>query len=197
MGSRLADVRLFVSLDVPREALEHLDRAVDPVRHQHTGVRWIPASRWHVTLAFLGEVPESSAESLHVRLARAAARHASLALAFSGAGRFGSRVLWAGVRGDLDELRGLAQSVAAGARRAGVALDERAHRPHVTLARSRTTSHDLRPAVDALAGYEGPMWRSDQIHLVRSHLGPEPSYDVLASWPLGPGESGQPRNRMR
>jgi 2'-5' RNA ligase len=177
-------VRLFVSLDVPREALDHLDLAVDTVRHQHAGVRWIPAARWHVTLAFLGEVPETTVEELDERMTRTAARHAPITLAFSGAGRFGARVLWAGVTGDREQLGRLVQSVAAAARRAGVAVDERVHRPHVTLARSRTASVDLRPLVDALASYEGPAWRSTQVHLVRSQLGAEPRYDVLRSWPL-------------
>jgi 2'-5' RNA ligase len=177
-------VRLFVSLDVPRAALDHLDRAVEPVRHQHADVRWIPVTRWHVTVAFLGDVDESALERLDERLARAAARHAPTTLAFVGAGRFGSRVLWAGVAGDREELRGLARSVAAASRRAGVAVEERVHRPHLTLARSRTSSLDLRPLVDALSSYEGPTWPCAQIHLVRSHLGPAPRYDVLRSWPL-------------
>lgn len=177
-------MRLFVSLDVPRDALHHLDDALELVRDQHHDVRWIPTTRWHVTLAFLGDVPESGLEPLGQRLARASTRHAPMTLAFTGAGRFGSRVLWAGLTGDLEQLRGLARSTAAASRRAGALVDERAPRPHLTLARSRTTSVDLRPLVYALASYEGPTWRSAEIHLVRSHLGAEPRYDVLRSWPL-------------
>lgn len=177
-------MRLFVSLDVPREAIEHLDHVVAPLRQQHEELRWTPPTRWHLTLAFLGDVPERTAEQLGERLARAAARHAAMTLAFTGGGRFGSRVLWAGVTGDLEHLRALAQSVAAASRRAGVAIDKRTQRPHVTLARSRTTSADLRPLVAALGDYEGPTWRSAHVHLVRSHLGAEPRYDVLRSWPF-------------
>lgn len=182
---RLAGVRLFVSLDVPTEALDDLDRAVERVRGEQTGVRWVPLTRWHLTLAFLGEVPDATLGPLGQRLARAAARNAAMMLAFAGAGRFGSRVLWAGVTGDRKQLRELAQSTVAASRRAGVAVDDRVHRPHLTLARGRTTYLDLRPLVDALAAYEGPLWRGTQINLVRSHLGPAPRYDVLRSWQLG------------
>ncbi len=178
-------MRLFVSLDVPSVAIAHLDRAVEVVRREHPQVRWVPAERWHVTLAFLGDVDDQVRERIDDRLAHAAARHPPLSLSFAGAGRFGSRVLWVGVRGDRDELTGLARSVAAGARRAGVAVDERVHRPHLTLARSRTASLDLRPLVAAFADYAGPTWRSTQVHLVRSYPGPEPRYETLRSWPLG------------
>ena len=30
----------------------------------------------------------------------------------------------------------------------------------------------------------GPPWLVDEVHLMRSHLGPRPTYDRLASWSL-------------
>lgn len=180
-----ATVRLFVALDAPTEAVEHLERAVATVRERHGEVRWVPCGRWHLTLAFLGEVESARVEALAERLARVAARHSSPSVRFAGAGRFGSRVLWAGLGGERHEVVRLAQSVGAAARKVGVAVDERVHRPHVTLARSRTTSLDLRPIVTALAGYEGPTWVAGSFSLVRSHLGADPQYETLQRWPLG------------
>lgn len=184
-------MRLFVAVDVPEAALEHLDAAVAAVRDVHRGLRWVPSGRWHLTLAFLGEVDDGTLDRLTTRLERVSRRHRPLTLRFAGAGRFSSRVLWAGVQGDRDELRHLAGSVSAAARKAGLLVDDRVHRPHVTLARGRTTSLDLRPLVAALAGYEGPDWVASSISLVRSHLGPDPRYEVLRSWPLG-GDGSPP-----
>jgi 2'-5' RNA ligase len=186
-GGHTAGVRLFVALDVPAEAVEHLDRSVAAVRERHDEVRWVPCRRWHVTLAFLGEVDEPRVEPLSQRLARVAARHARPSLCFAGAGRFGSRVLWAGLDGDRQEVVRLAQSVGAAARKAGVPVDERVHRPHLTLARSRTTSLDLRPVVTALADYHGPPWVAGSFSLVRSQLGAEPHYETLQRWALCDG----------
>jgi 2'-5' RNA ligase len=180
-------MRLFVALDVPHVAIDHLQAAAAPVRDQHTGPRWVPADRLHLTLAFLGEVEEPATAPLTGRLERVAQRHHELGLRFAGAGRFGNRVLWVGVRGHNTPLGGLAASVAAAARRAGVPVDDRPHRPHVTLARGRTTSLDLRPMVAALADYQGPLWRAASFSLVRSHLGPQPRYEVLAGFRLRPG----------
>jgi 2'-5' RNA ligase len=183
-------MRVFVALDVPVTALEHLELAVTAVRGGEPGVRWVPSERWHVTLAFLGEVPPDRVPPLAERLHRVALRHSPMSMRFEGAGRFGSRVLWSALSGDLEQLRALAGSVAAAARRAGVAVDDRAHRPHVTLARGRTTSLDLRPLVAALSGYRGPAWRAGSFSLVRSYLGPEPRYETLRSWHLAPASRG-------
>src|SRR5690606_7451066 len=98
---------------------------------------------------FLGEVDEGRRAELERRLARAASRHSAQRLRIAGAGTFGSarrsRVLWAGVEplsdddeaGDPLPLRRLAESVRAGARRAGIEVDSR-FRAHLTLARAKT-----------------------------------------------------------
>jgi RNA 2',3'-cyclic 3'-phosphodiesterase len=87
-----------------------------------------------------------------------------------------------------DDLRRLAASVTAAARRCGIALDERPYRPHLTLARSRDGA-DLRPAVAALAGFAGSPWTADALHLVQSRLGAGPGgtavHEVVGTWPLG------------
>jgi 2'-5' RNA ligase len=179
-------MRLFVALDVPDTAVQHLEHAVADLRDGHRALRWVPCERWHVTLAFLGDVTEPSLGPLSERLERAARRHDALSLSFAGAGRFGNRVLWVGLQGDRIALNHLATSVAAAARRAYVPSDDRMHRPHLTLARGRTTSADLRPLVAALADYEGPTWQATTFSLVRSHLGARPEYQVLTGFRLRP-----------
>lgn len=103
-------MRLFVAILPPPQALAQLDAALGAVRARREGatgdavprepaaaLRWVRPEQWHVTLAFLGEVPPPVAEAVAVRLARVAARHPPLTLAIRGGGRFGERVLWAGV----------------------------------------------------------------------------------------------------
>jgi 2'-5' RNA ligase len=167
----------------------HLVSAVDAVRREagEQRLRWAEPSRWHLTLAFYGEVPDRRVDDLAARLGRAAGRcTASLRLRFATGGRFGSRVLWVGVRGDLEPLTRLADSTVASGRRCGLDLDDRPYRPHLTVARAGPASRaDLKPLAAALADYEGPLWAGDRLVLVRSHLGPRPRYDEQASWRLG------------
>jgi RNA 2',3'-cyclic 3'-phosphodiesterase len=177
-------LRLFVALDVPDRVVSDLAAAVDAVRAEHPRLRWVPAPRWHLTLAFLGAVDVRKVDDLCTRLGRAARRYPPLPLELGGAGRFGDRVLWVGVRGAVADVGRLAASVAAGSRRAGIAVEDRPYRPHLTLARGRD-GVDLRPAVAALAAYTGPAWTAAEVHLVRSHLGRDVRYERLASFVLG------------
>jgi len=83
----------------------------------------------------------------------------------------------------------LAGSVAAAARRSGIAIEDRAYRPHLTLARSSTPA-DLRPLVDALRDFAGSEWAPTEVELIRSRLGHgPPSYENAGRWPLGRGLS--------
>jgi len=184
-------MRLFVAIAPPPAVLDELDALAAPLRTARQDLRWTSREAWHVTLAFLGDVDASAAARLLPRLERAAQRHRRFRLAFSGAGAFPAQaranVLWSGLSGDRGALARLAQSVAAGASRAGAPPPDQGRRfqPHLTLARCRLPA-DVTEVVAALAGYQGQPWTADRIHLVRSQLGATqpPRYATLASWPL-------------
>jgi RNA 2',3'-cyclic 3'-phosphodiesterase len=182
-------MRLFVAVALPAGAAGELDSAVAPLRLAWPELRWTGRDAWHLTLAFLGEVDEEVLGELGERLERAAARHARLSLSLGAAGAFPTaaraRVLWTGIEGDRRGLAGLAASVAAGARRAGVALapDRRRYEPHLTLARCRAPA-DVRTLVATLAGFAGTPWAAGEIYLIRSRLQDQPRYETLGTWPL-------------
>jgi RNA 2',3'-cyclic 3'-phosphodiesterase len=184
-------MRLFVAIAPPPAVLDELDALAAPMRTARPDLRWTNREAWHLTLAFLGHVDASAGARLPLRLERAAQRHDIFRLAFSGAGAFPSparaNVLWGGLSGDRAALARLAQSVAAGASRAGAPPPDRRRRfePHLTLARCRMPA-DVTELVAAMAGYRGQPWTADRIHLVRSRLGAagQPRYVTLGSWPL-------------
>lgn len=205
-------MRLFVAIAPPPAAVADLARWLDPLRGAAgPGLRWTGTDSWHLTLAFLGEVPDAVLPGLHARLRRAAGRHPAVTLAISAGGAFPgparARVLWAGVEVIPDDpavppagpgrgarrppLGALAASVAAGARRAGAASPDegRRFRPHITLARLSAPA-DVRSLVSGLAAMAGPPWPATDIRLMRSILrgGPDgaPRYEEVARWPLRP-----------
>jgi RNA 2',3'-cyclic 3'-phosphodiesterase len=192
-------MRLFVAISPPAAVLDELDALLAPLRERREDLRWTSRAAWHVTLAFLGQVDERIAARVPARLERAAGRHPNFYLAFAGAGAFPTQeranVLWSGVAGDRGALARLAESVAAGASRAGAAPPDRGRRfqPHLTLARCRMPA-DVTPLVAALAGYQGAPWTADRLHLVRSRLGAtdQPRYTSLGSWPLRALEGAPP-----
>src|ERR1700683_3807311 len=185
-------MRLCAALSPPRDVLAELEAAVAPLRPDWPGLRWASRDRWHVTLAFLGQVDPARLDGLAVRLERAAARHQSQRLLIGRSGAFPSpsraRGLIAHVKsadGARARLAALAASVAAGARRAGAPPPDegRRYRPHLTLARSQQPA-DLTELVGSLSGLRGTPWTAAEIDLIESHLGPKPRYEKLGTWPL-------------
>jgi 2'-5' RNA ligase len=192
-------VRLFVAIAPPAEVLDELEALAAPLRAARTHLRWTSRAAWHVTLAFLGEVEETTLGKLLPGLEQAAHQHEAISLAFAGAGAFPAahraNVLWSGLSGDCHALAALAESVAAGAGQAGAAPPDKGRRfqPHLTLARCRLPA-DVRDLVAELAEFQGKCWHASDIHLVRSNLngpgrpapGTQPRYTTVATWPLKP-----------
>lgn len=185
------DLRLFVAITPPADALRDLDAALGPARSVAPhGLRWTRPEQWHLTLAFLGSVPEPAVPELAETLG-AACRVDALRLRFFGGGCFGDRVLWVGIAGDTHALRTLAAGVAAAARRSGVVISDEPYRPHLTLARAGRVGADLRTAAGALAEVIGSPWSVGSVQLVHSRLGTGPGasavHSPIATWPLGQG----------
>lgn len=166
-------MRLFVSLRPSRQALAHLEAAL-------AGRRTSRVDQWHVTLAFLGEVDDPA--GLYAGLRAAAAASPPLELQLAGGGAFsGARVVWAGVGGDSDGMAALAAAVQSACRDAGIVLEQRRFRPHLTVGQTG------RIDPDTLSGYAGPMWQSDQVELVHSVLGRSATHTVLERFPMAGG----------
>jgi RNA 2',3'-cyclic 3'-phosphodiesterase len=182
-------MRLFVAIALPPEAASELDQVVAPLRPAWPELRWTGVDAWHLTLAFLGEVDQVVTAKLAARMHNAARRHAALSLSLAGAGAFPgttrARVLWTGILGDVRGLERLANSVAAGARRAGAppAEGRRGYQPHLTLARCRAPA-DVTSLVETLSGFGGTSWVAGEIYLIHSRLEAHPRYEILGTWPL-------------
>ncbi|OKK17699.1 2'-5' RNA ligase [Streptomyces sp. CB00455] len=186
-----ATVRVFIALAPPDEAKEELARELRPAYEAFPRMRWNRIEDWHITLAFLGELPVATVPLLRPPLAGLAASRRPLELALRGGGHFDERVLWSGIDGDLDGLHRLASEVRTVVEECGVPFEGRPLRPHLTLARARR-SHPS-GAVEAAAGlsaFTGRRWRTDRLHLVGSNVsrGPGPiHYRDIEAWDFGGG----------
>lgn len=165
-------------------------------------VRLTAQETLHLTLAFLGEVADDRLPKVTNALERAAAtwherpagvgsvedRH-SPRVRLGGGGRFGRgrfTLLWIGLAGDVSALRALNLTIRRELRRARLPYDWKPFRPHLTLARpgDRIPAADVEADRQVLDGYFGPSWPVTEMVLMRSELGPKPTYDRLAAWPL-------------
>ncbi len=185
---------MFAALEPSAEAVEHLDTFLDPRRAAGGDLRWSAADQVHLTLAFYADVDEHRLDELVERLAVAAARRSAFQARIAGGGAFpdpaGAKVLWAGLElapGAPEELDRLATGARAAASRAGVVVDGRSFRPHLTVARLARAGPATR-WVRLLDAYRGPAWPVDRVALVASHPGAggrgRPRHEVVAELPL-------------
>jgi 2'-5' RNA ligase len=163
-------LRLFFSLPLPEEARAQLAPALAALRAP--GLSCARAEQLHFTLAFLGEL--RSAEAALVAGA-AVERHAAFELALGGAGAFPSgrrpRVLWLGVQEGASELVALARTLSDALHAAGLALDARPFRPHLTLARVKPGGERAAAGAMESAAAAAVRFRATHVELVQSHLG--------------------------
>ena len=123
---------MFVALDLPRSLRTRLSFLAGGLQ----GVRWVPPENYHVTLRFIGELPQWRAEEVDAALAVLRAPAFPLQLSgvgtFSKAGKVAS--LWVGVERTpaLDHLQAKVETAL---HRAGVDRERRRFQPHVTMAR--------------------------------------------------------------
>lgn len=186
-----ATVRVFIALAPPDYAKEELARELRPAYDTHPHMRWNRIEDWHITLAFLGELPAETVPLLRPPLAELAADRQPLSLALRGSGNFDDRVLWSGIDGDLDELHMLAADVRTTVKSCGVAFEDRPLRPHLTLARARRGDRSSAGEIaDGFAGFTGRRWLAERLHLVGSNAGRSRGpihYRDIEAWTLGSG----------
>ncbi|MDQ4070849.1 MAG: RNA 2',3'-cyclic phosphodiesterase [Actinomycetota bacterium] len=168
--------RLFVAVWPPEDVLDSVAALPRP---EVEGLRWTDRDQWHVTLRFLGPVPE--VDPVVEALAGVAPVRATTAVLGPALDRLGRRILHVPVNG-LDEV---AASVVARTSPLGKQPEDRPFHGHVTLARvAKRARVDLR----ALTGTPvDATWDVDSICLVESRLHPAGArYQVLERFSLTP-----------
>jgi 2'-5' RNA ligase len=130
-------MRLFVAIDLDPEIRLRVARFVEGLQGFASDVRWTLPESWHITLKFIGEVKPETAQQIKDQLAKISALPASIH--FHGTGFFptarSARVFWVGVDAD-PNLPRLAEAVDRTLGAIGIAFEERAFSPHLTLARA-------------------------------------------------------------
>ncbi len=153
-----------------------LDRVAALPRPAVDGLRWTGREHWHVTLRFLGPVPEL--DPVVEALAELPPAGPTTATVGPATDRFDQRVLHVPV----DGLEEFAAAVVDATAHLGKPADDRPFHGHLTLARvARHAKADLRPLTGAPVEAR---WEVDSVCLVESRLHPAGArYEVLDRFP--------------
>lgn len=174
--------RLFVALRPPREMRETLIGLMGGV----PGARWQDDDQLHLTLSFVGEVDRPEADDIASALAGVDGPRPTIAL--QGAGTFDHKghvhSIWAGIAPDAG-LKQLHDRVNRALLTAGARPEQRAFKPHITLARLGREAGPAGPFLSRVAGLASAPVTLDAFLLFESRLGHNgASYEAIARYPL-------------
>jgi 2'-5' RNA ligase len=181
-------MRLFVGIGLPDAVVEALSALLGRLRPT-APVKWSPAENLHITTKFIGEWPENRLQEMIAVLQRVERPAEKLEIEIGGLGWFPNpnrpRVFWAGVHSP--GLAGLAAATDRETSQLGVAMEERAYSPHLTLARIKDPAPlaALRQAVANLDSAEFGRFAPSAFSLYHSKTGSSGSvYTKLAEFSL-------------
>jgi 2'-5' RNA ligase len=185
-------VRLFVALEIPPDVRENLTAMLEALRAVSKEPRWVRPGSLHVTLKFLGEVPETKVDAVRTALAQVRSEQ-PVTLDFRGLGFFPNekhpRVFWAGIEASTN-LAMLAGDIEGAVEKLGIPREQRSFSPHLTLARFERQGmpEKLRIAIGENARSEFGKLQTNEFHLIQSNLKPSGAeYTTLASFPFAAG----------
>jgi 2'-5' RNA ligase len=174
-------LRTFIALELPAIIHAALQTAADALKHELNNVplRWVAQENIHLTLKFLGGVPETQLPEIQDRLQTFAAECPPLELQLTKLGAFPSLgkplVVWAGVTAP-SALVQLNSQVETAMRELGFEAEPRAFVPHLTLARLQRSARFADPHrvgdVIAATTLQPAAGIADTLTLFRSQLRP-------------------------
>lgn len=167
-------MRCFVAVPLPAPVREILAGLMERLKPRLPPARFVRREQLHLTLHFFQDLDAAAVARLAEAVRRNAAETRPFPVSFGNLGAFPdaerARVLWLGLREGADGLAGLHRRIAADLRAAGLPVDGRPFRPHLTLARL------VRPSVLALPDLgltaSDADFAADDLVLFQSVLGP-------------------------
>ena len=186
-------MRLFVALEIPEQVRENLAALRENFSSIGSKIRWVPPENLHLTLKFIGSVPEQKLQAIIGALrgvpvvGLVQVRIRGLAWYFNPKT---SVMLWATVE-DSKPLTALATTVDQRLASLGIAPENRSFVPHFTLARasSRNLTAGVSIALSVLAEkykkHDFGSLTPQEFHLMESKTLPAgPIYSKVQSFPF-------------
>ena len=137
----MKNLRTFVAVEVSDAARRYAQSLMDELESKLTGVHWTRRENLHLTLKFLGDIPESEINGVCRAIRAAVAAQQPFEIQCAGLGAFPSdarpRTLWVGIRQGDERLRQLQGEIDGQLTSYGFAPERRRFHGHLTIGRIR------------------------------------------------------------
>ncbi len=168
-------LRTFIAIPVPETLFPVARNLKNLVRRNGIKVKWVRPEAIHLTLKFLGHTPGSSVEEIRSILSELAQGQMAFQLSVVGTGCFPKqerpRILWLGIKGELDPLHQLVSEINRRLEPLGYLTEEKTFIPHLTLARI-SYPQKKNPDISAFleASYEPVSFSVQKFQFISSEL---------------------------
>jgi RNA 2',3'-cyclic 3'-phosphodiesterase len=187
-------MRCFIAINIPEDVRAELSRLQEELAGQvevHKGdVKWVEPEGMHLTLKFLGEMPDNQVVEVCKIAQEVARQHAAFDFAVKEVGSFGghsARVLWVGAGLESAELLDLQQDLEDELAEAGWPKEGRQFSGHLTLCRIRNSKagEKLGGLIERYKDYDLGLVHAGSIVVFESQLtGQGPIYTPLGTYKL-------------
>lgn len=138
-------IRCFIALELPPDIQSILGGIIGQLKTSGADVKWVAPSNIHLTLKFLGEIPESDALQVGLNMNSLKGKIKAIASGIGELGAFPSldrpKVIWVGLSQGAEEIKAVYHEVESLTSEIPSQDGGREFNPHLTLGRVRSTKN--------------------------------------------------------
>ncbi len=147
-------MRTFIAVDLENDLKTNILQFINKLDSHNPNIRWVKNQGMHLTLKFIGEIPEDKASDIRSALMGLSQKHKPFPLRLVGTGVFpprsrNPRILWVGIE-ENQELMSVQKEVESLLEKLSVPREKRRYSPHLTLGRVKS-SHNIKPVLDEMS----------------------------------------------
>jgi len=135
-------MRTFIAIELPEEIKIQIERLQAPLKRTDAFVSWVKPKNIHVTLKFLGEVPEEKINEVFSATQKALEGAKRFSMSLKGTGAFPNlrkpRVIWIGTGSGEEELSHMAKRIEEEMEKIGFPKEKRRFSAHFTIGRVKS-----------------------------------------------------------
>jgi 2'-5' RNA ligase len=184
--------RTFIAVELDTAVRARADELIHILRAAEADVKWVETQNLHLTLQFLGEVPEQMISAVCKAVEQGAAQVQPFDLEVRGAGAFPNsnrpRTLWIGADAGCDQMAELHDYVALELSELGFQDEDRKFQTHLTIGRTRSGKNvmQLGQLLKQHADFDAGQMCVEKVTVFSSQLQRGgPTYEVLGAARLG------------
>lgn len=186
-------MRSFIALPLNSQIQTAIDEIQTRLKKTESDVKWVKPEQAHLTLKFLGDVPEKNLEEIKRTVAEVCSQIQTISSSLTQLGAFPkpdyARVIWAGIDDPEQKIAALASAIEEALVPLKFPKEKRAFKPHITIGRVRS-DRNLRALARGLENYSLPAnlhQNFNEVVVFQSTLTQAgPIYSALEKCPLLP-----------